>query len=557
MEIYLYILPIVLAGILQGGYFVYASAILSTGMFIGIIVNILKKKKLYLTLDMNFLIILIVCLMYFIVTIWGIDRGMSLMGGIKFLPLLLYFIIVSGHINKKEIMIEMLPMLGTCMTIFSFLMMQFPVFEKTVSVAGRLSGFFQYPNTYALFMLICLIIAISKINIKKIDWIWCLYTFVSIFGIVMSGSRTILLLMIILAIIFCIIKSKVSKKLLLAIITSSILLIFILWITGFGKEVIIRLLNTNGSTFWGRLLYMKDAINMILDHPFGLGYYGYHYIQTSYQTGVYSLVNVHNELLQLMLDIGVIPAILFYGMLIRSCLSKKTNFRNKIILGIIILHSLFDYDFQFLVIAMVTILFLNTGDLKEISISWLTKTFTLAVSIGIIILSGITGLSDFYYLQDMTDKSLKIYTGNTEARIELLQKANSTKKMEKIANKIIDNNQYVSIAYSASAQVCFAKGNMEGYIKNKLIAIQLAPYQYNEYEDYLKTLAYAEGEYLKNDDIESAKECVKRAKSIPSLLNNVKLNTSSLGWKINDTPKVLLSHENLELIKEMESKINE
>ena len=98
---------------------------------------------------------------------------------------------------------------------------------------------------------------------------------------------------------------------------------------------------------------------------------------------------------------------------------------------------------------------------------------------------------------------------------------------------------------------------MEGYIKNKLIAIQIAPYQYEEYEDYLDTLAYAEGEYLKDKDTKSAQECVKRANTIPGLLNDVKEKTSSLGWKINDTPTVLLSHEKLELIKEMEKKINE
>lgn len=45
MELYLYTLPIVLAGLLQGGYFVYTSAILNAVMLIGIIVCVMKNKK--------------------------------------------------------------------------------------------------------------------------------------------------------------------------------------------------------------------------------------------------------------------------------------------------------------------------------------------------------------------------------------------------------------------------------------------------------------------------------------------------------------------------------
>lgn len=556
MENFFYILPIVIAGILQGGYFVYTSAILSVGMFIGITIYVLKRKKIYLALDINLAVIFVVCLMYFATALWGIDSGMSLIGGVKFLPLLLYFILIGGNANRKENLIQMLPVLGTCMTIFSFLMMQFSVFEKNVSVAGRLAGFFQYPNTYALFMLICLIIAMDKIDLKKIDWIYCLYIVIAVFGIIMSGSRAVLLLTIVWGIAFTI-RKKIKKRGLIIIMAAGILLVALLWVTGVGKDVIIRVFSANGSTFWGRLLYMKDAVKIIIRHPLGLGYYGYHYLQTSYQTGVYSVVNVHNELLQLMLDIGIIPAVLFYGILIKSCISKNTNIRNKSILILIIIHSLFDYDFQFLVIGMITILLLDTGNVREVSISWLTKMSAVFVTIGITIVACITGLSDFYYMKNMPGKSLKIYHANTEARIDLLQKANTSRKMRKIANKIIKDNQHIPVAYSARAQVCFAEGDMEEYIKNKLIAIQMAPYQYSEYEDYLQTLAYAEGEYLKNNDMKSAQECVKRAESIPKLLNNVKLNTSSLGWKINDTPTVVLSHENLELIKEMEKKVNE
>lgn len=556
MELYLYTLPIVLAGLLQGGYFVYTSAILNVVMLIGIIVCVMKNKKVYLAFNMNLLSIFIVCLMYFLTALWGIDSGMSLMGGVKFLLLLLWFLLIAGKKDRKERLIETLPVLGACMTLFSFVMMQFSIFEKSVSVAGRLAGFFQYPNTYALFMLICLIIAVDKLNWDKIDWLWCAYAGIAVFGIIMSGSRTVLLLMLVLGAWYCV-KRKLPGKVLMMAAGGCAVLVVLLWSTGVGKEVLIRVFSTNGSTFWGRLLYMKDAAGMILTHPFGLGYYGYHYLQTSCQTGVYSVVSVHNELLQLLLDVGILPAILFYGMLVKSCISKNVSGRNRLLLLIVILHSLFDYDFQFLVIGMVVILLLEDENVKEIPISWFTRICSLFAAIGVMAVSYRTGLSDYYYMKNMPQKALKTYQGNTEARIELLKKADTVKNMKRISDKIIEENSKVAVAYSARAQVCFAGGDMEGYIKNKLIAIQIAPYQYEEYEDYLDTLAYAEGEYLKDKDTKSAQECVKRANTIPGLLNDVKEKTSSLGWKINDTPTVLLSHEKLELIKEMEKKINE
>ena len=64
MESYLYILPIVFVGILQGGYFVYTSAALSAIMLIGITFYIIRNKKIYVPWDINIMAIFIVCIMY-------------------------------------------------------------------------------------------------------------------------------------------------------------------------------------------------------------------------------------------------------------------------------------------------------------------------------------------------------------------------------------------------------------------------------------------------------------------------------------------------------------
>lgn len=546
MLYYYCIALIIIAGIIGGGYFISVSGVLSC-ILIGILIcTIIKKNKIKIACDINLMAFFVLVLAYFLTALWGIDTGMSLVGGVKFFPLLLFFLVISCLEEEKNKIILLLPTLGTVMTIFSFLMMQFPSLKKYGTVSGRLAGFFQYPNTYALFMLICVILVRYYLKDNLKDWLYVGYMVIDIVGILMSKSRAVTGIFF-LVVIFWVIKTK-NKKLISLFLISCILIVLMLCRIG---------INDNLSTFWGRLLYANDALKIIISHPFGMGYYGYYFVQSEYQTGVYSVVNVHNELLQLMLDIGVIPAVLFYTAIFKSIVSKASSERDKLVLIVIAAHSLFDYDFQFLIIGFITILFLKVSNVKEVSISALTKGISVITATGILIVSFKIGVADYFYLRGEPEKSIKYYKSMTMSQIELLQETDSVEKMNKIATNIIEHNTYVPVAYSAKAQVMFAQGNMEEYLKYKLNAIKLAPYQYDEYEDYLKTLAYAEGEYVNNGDRKSAESCVNRAKAIPDMLEKVREKTSWLGWKINDIPQVKLSYENLQLIEEMEKKINE
>ncbi|MGC5327754.1 O-antigen ligase family protein [Brevibacillus sp. SYSU BS000544] len=70
----------------------------------------------------------------------------------------------------------------------------------------------------------------------------------------------------------------------------------------------IRLELTQVSSLRIRLIYYWDAIRMILDHPFlGVGVDGWSKLQYQYQTAFYSVQHVHNHLLQLWLDAGILP----------------------------------------------------------------------------------------------------------------------------------------------------------------------------------------------------------------------------------------------------------
>ncbi len=551
---YLFMLVVlVCSGMAGGGYFCYVSAAASVILMAAVVVFLVRTGGFSLSFDGNFAAVAVLACGYFVVCLWAVDSGMALMGGVKFLPVFLYYFLLCQALDERERLIRFLPVLGSLMTLFSFVMMQFPAFSPYVSVAGRLAGFFQYPNTYAAFLLVCMVIAIYQIHLEHVDWMLVAHMFAALVGIYLSGSRTVMVLAVAMFFLVFLLKRELRKY---AIFCAGIFVIavVVLAFCGVGAEIYQRILALagNASTFWGRLLYDRDAIGMIAAHPSGMGYYGYYFVQQEMQTGVYSVVNVHNEFLQIMLDIGIVPAILMYGDIICSIFSKNMSERNRVVLLVLLLHSLFDYDFQFLAMCFVLLLFLDVRNVKKVKISVLTKGTVVVALVVITVLCGVVGISEFLYINRKPEAAVKVYGGNTLAKMELLSQAEDAGEMEELADSILEGNSHVAVAYSAKARAAFARGDVESFVWNKLAAIRLAPYQHEEYLDYLAALVYSVKLYREAGDEESARFCVERAKEIPRMLKAVKERTSRLAWMINDRPEVELSEENMRLIEEME-----
>lgn len=549
---------IVAAGMMGGGYFGFASSFISIIGLLFIFVLLMKNKKVRIPLCTSAISVCVFVFMYFVVCLWAVDKGMALMGAFKFFPIAIFLFLICQHIEVREKIINLLPMLGSLMTLFSFIMMQFEIFKPIVSVAGRLAGFFQYPNTYALCMLICLIISIWRLDFKKVDWIEIIYIILEVFGLYMSGSRIVFGLTLFTILLIAAMKRE-KVKTLVTILLALALAGTVLFFTEWGKELVLRIFgaSTGFSTLFGRILYVQDALKLVLKHPFGMGYYGYYFTQQEIQTGVYSVVNVHNEMMQTILDIGIIPSLIVWGGIVKSIISSRVDKRNKIILIVILLHSLLDYDFQFLIMWYVLILFLDIHGIREYKISNFTKMVVSAASCGIIWGTTCIGLSDWFYVTNNYKTSEKVYEGNTLAKIAQLSEIKSMEKLQKKAEEILEENKYVAIAYSAKARALFSEGDIEGFIKNKLTAIQIAPYQYEEYTDYLDMLSYCVGKYSEQKEWASVKMCIQRAEAVPEMLDATKQKTSVLGWEIKDKPQLTLSKDYIELIEQMKEATNE
>ena len=76
------------------------------------------KKRITAAWDLNMAAFAVLVFGYLLSCLWAVDSGMALMGVVKFLPLLLFYVLVSGLTDEREKMIASLPMLGCLMTAF-------------------------------------------------------------------------------------------------------------------------------------------------------------------------------------------------------------------------------------------------------------------------------------------------------------------------------------------------------------------------------------------------------------------------------------------------------
>ena len=103
----------------------------------------------------NLLLLIFVFLSYLLVLPWSVDWGIGLIGFMKFSTVIL-FILVLMQFNRTEVVdcFKVIPWSGCAMVILTGMTYFIPDLAGYFIDAGRLGGFFQYANTFALAYLI-------------------------------------------------------------------------------------------------------------------------------------------------------------------------------------------------------------------------------------------------------------------------------------------------------------------------------------------------------------------------------------------------------------------
>ena len=531
---------LLLCPFLLGCFFPWGSAVVSLVLTV-LLLLLLRSGLLRSTRSAPFLAAAAIVIFHLGGMLWGTDRGMALMGAVQFLPLPLFVLLLEQYAPDQRMdLLRKMPYAASAMAVLSFLLSHVPLLESWFLVAGRQAGFFQYPNTYAVYLLFALVLVLfgSPLRFGILPWLGLLTL-----GIMLSGSRIVFFLLLAVFLVFLIReKSGKARLSVLGIAGAAVLGSVAYVLITRNREGIGRFLTSSftASEFVGRLLYAWDAIPVILRHPLGLGYTGYRCLQGSFQTGVYSVQHVHNELLQLLLDVGWIPAGLFLWALWRSLRSREGGFCRKMLLAVLLLHCLLDFDTQFVSVALLLFLVLDAEpQARKITAAGIRRRLFS----GLLAVSGLIsvwlGTASFFSYLGNSSAALRLYPGYTAAMIDLLSGAPEA-DLGPLADRILRLNQSIALAHDVKAEVDFSAGSVSGMIAHKQEALRLSRYNLAEYLDYFDRLRYARDLYLQAGDTVSADRCLSLIAEIPGMLEEADGQTSRLGRMIKDQPELTL-----------------
>lgn len=379
-----------------GVYFEYQSCVLAVILLILLCIKIKQKGNLILRKNYMLLFFSVICGFYLLSPLWAVDSHMAILGFLKFLPLPIYSVLlIQMTEEERDEILRSLPGIAASLVVISIVCSRISLFRNYFITDGRLAGTFEYPNTFALFLLIALLYLMYhwKNNPGNV-----IQTVIIIGGILMTGSRTIYVLLPIALIISLILLKEWKMRIIVVLFLVVMVLITVVSLSLADGSPLERIteISLSESTLLGRVLYWKDALPVILKHPLGLGYMGYYFMQGSFQTGVYSVVHAHNEFIQMFLDIGWIPGAGLIGLFAYGIL--KADCRWKSILIIVIgLHCLMDFDLQYIAIYMIFMLLLpwQQGESLELNRTRLIYIFAGCMTV-ILIYFGI-GNGLYYY----------------------------------------------------------------------------------------------------------------------------------------------------------------
>lgn len=533
IKVFLFLTPF-----LFGLYFEFASYFAQILILVILLIKLCKVKKCKIYLNFEALALAVISAGYLITCIYAIDKGMAFLGFLKFtIPLTFGFLLMQYKQEETIDMMKLIPVSGVIMVMVSLLFKYIPFLPDVFYLPnGRMMGFLQYANTFALFLLIGIIYSANYIKGKtKV----IIYNIILLFGILVSGCRTVQVLTL-LNYIIMIVKKKELRIYFIALLLVTIAgtITYVLITSNFNTIGRYLTISTASRSLQERLLYYKDAIPLILRNPFGLGYMGYSYIQPQIQTGIYQAVYVHNDFLQLILDIGIIPTIIFGVAMAKSIISKNNSKSLKLFLLTIALHILLDFDLQFLIIFLILVISLDIWSGKEFEFE-VSKMAVISANSIFIAIYLYFALTTFFHYIEKDEISAKMYPIYTEANIQIADKYMEIEDLinaNKIASKILETNKELGMSHNIKAYYYLKNQKWNLMEQNKKRYLEINKYDMSEYEDYVLMLSKAIEYYAQNDEMEKAMEYIKKVAEVPSIIEQVKNSTQSIAYELKEVP---------------------
>lgn len=515
-----------------GGYYIFTCSAVSIILAVGLFVNVTKEKGINISKSYAAAVFSVITFFYLINRFWATDSSMALEGALKYLCIFL-FVISLWQIDSedREKLLDSVPISAAVMTVLAVILGLFSNLHLRFYDANEdLHGFFEYANAYAAFLLAGLIILIFRHKNKILSVICALPC---IYGIYASNSRAVWILSIFIIAVIAgyIILQKADtkkKKITFFAVISALLIIGITLLALMGYLTkIFNYINSDGSVN-ERYLYYKDALLYSLKHPFGKGAYTFYFAQPQFQSAYYYAMDVHNDYLQIMIEAGIIPSLMFIALLFIQLFSKKNTPVKKFVLMAIALHCAFDYDLQFASIFFILTICIDYPNIKDVKIN--SKLAVIAAAVVIIAINSIIGISNFLNYTGKHDKSVYFYK-NTPSMLILMESTNQQQAGYNYATDILSINDSMFEANNVLSNIYAENSLYEKAIEQMETVIKKDPRTMQHYEDYIDLCIEAEHYYEKEGENKKAQECIEKILSVPNQLNELKKNTDIRGIK--------------------------
>lgn len=524
--------------LLAGLYHELACGVFSVCLVVWLFV---RGRQRMLSLRKNAAVLAVACffLAYLITPLWAVDSGLAAWGIAKALPVLLFPVcLMQLEQAERRVMLCDLPLMGCIMTAASCLLQMLPPLSAYFVVNGRLGGFFQYPNTFACFLLLGL--EVLLFDQRRGKWTKLIQATLLALGFFQAGSRAMAVIALFaLAAGLLLRRHRGDALLLLAALAGGCLLSgCITGLTARAPLAHMLDISANASTLLGRLLYWRDALPVIARHPFGLGHLGYYFMQGSFQTGVYSVRWVHNDLLQLLLDVGWLPAIVCLLAIWRALRSQRIQPWQKLVLLTLLTHAFCDFDLQYVSMFLILLLTLDWDAGKPTALR--TKPVLAGLSAAMAAVSLWFGLSSALTTLGQDAAAVRLYPWNTFSQLQLLTEDTDMAMFTRRSSQILRQNPYCAVAWNAQAVTAQQQGDYSAVVYAKRKAIACNRYELAEYTDYLDQLLTGAQQYTETGQSENAALCIEEARRIPAYLAELEAETSPLAWRIADRPQLEL-----------------
>lgn len=491
LNIILFIFPLMIG--LEPMWSLFLLALMCIG---GIIYKAKKNKKIILPKGKYLVFLCIYIFSFILVSLWAVDKGMTILAFFKnFTVLLFVTLILQYDLNaeKREKYFETISYSGVASIALSLVLYLFGL--STIFYGNRFQGIFNYANSFGLFLLIGVIV---QLNHKKIDLKTIIITLILLIGIILTNSRAIIILTVLSFIIMFFLNKDNLKRTIPILVCFIVLFGTFYLLSNVEKRVNPEMFES--SEFLTRLLYYKDAINMIKVNPFGYGYEGWYYKQTEIQTALYDTKYVHSSILQVALDVGIVPLLSLVILLLMTFFDKKQSAINRIIMIIILGHSLIDIDLEFMIFIFLIAMMINFEEFELKKYKTINYIFVL---IGI--LYSVLFISDFSYAVKDYDTAYNIIPFHTEALQEELYGTADPNKQLELAKRILPLNKNVSGAYEALSNELQKENKYVDALEYENRRLQLNKYKIYNYILYTDFLSEGIQYYNKEKDYDNLK----------------------------------------------------